>query len=355
MLDIAADEMAGIASRASSPLSDEDREALLHNAAAFVRNLTALLDLADVIAKEAKAIRDDPAMGVESRPTLPRELVGKILESEQAAQRFYEAFHSHQPLIERSANETILGWLSHVRDEYKRLRKGADEFAVVLGNFTVADHEAAERAGHDSLVKFLREKERVLTRFTARRNVSVSLIQIAIDHVIHRLSLNERGIDAADRVAMQLRGIAAGLAELRRASELETIRATADRLAEEAAVESDLPEWDVIVQSRPKDGSQLSGLDMLVTAFREETGGGDATFGEATQNEMAERLGELFPHKSPFAASWVDRHLKEAVRRKIAIRLPAEKGRGHSYVFRLSAAAIRKYGPRLPVDRGRPV
>ncbi len=354
-LDIVEEEMMGIATRAATPLSDEDREELLLDAAALVRILTALLDIADVIAREAKAIRDDPVVSLEGRPTLPQELVGKILESEQAAQRFCDVLNSHPPLIERSTNETTLGWLSRVREEYKRLRDGTDEFAGALRKFSDADRDAAERAGHNSLLSFLREKERVLTRSTARRNVSVSLFQIAIDRVIHRLSLSERGIDAADRVVMQLSGIAAGLAELRRVSELESIRATADRLAEEAAVESDLPEWDVIVQSRPKDGSQLSGLDMLVAAFREEAGGGDATFGEATKDELAERLVELFPHHGPFAESWVNRHLNEAIRRKIAIRLPVEKNRCLPHVFRLTAAAIRKYGPHLPADRRRGV
>ena len=351
MLDSAADEMADIATRASSPLSDQDREDLLHNAAAFVRNLTALLDLADVITKEAKAIRDDPAAGLESRPTLPQELVGKILESEQAAQRFYEVFTSHPPSIEHSANETILGWLSHVRDEYKQLRNGADEFAVVLRKFTVADHGAAERAGHDSLVNFLREKERVLTRFTARRNVSVSLLQIAIDHVIYRLSLNERGLDAADGVIRQLNWIAGGIDEQRQRFEQLATIATADRLAEEAVTESDLPEWNAIVCSRLGDGSGLSGLNLLVAAFCEEPGSGAPAFGNATKNELAERLMDLSPDEGPVSASWVDRHLKEAIRRKIAIQLPGGANRRLPHVFRLSAAAARKYGPDLSSDR----
>jgi hypothetical protein len=350
-LESVAEEMEDLATRAASPLSEEDREALRHNAAALVRNLSALLDLADVIAKEARAIRDDLGVGVERRPSLPQELVGKILESEQSAQRFYEVISSHPVSIERSVNETTVGWLSHVREEYKRLRDGADQFAAVLGKFSDADRDVAERAGHESLVRFLREKERALTRFTARRNVSISLMQLAIDHVIHRLSLSERGIDAADNVSVQLRGIAAGLDEQRRAFEHLATDATAERLAEEAAVESDLPEWNAIVRSRPGDSSGLAGLNMLVAAFRDETGGGDAVFSDSTKNELTERLDDLFPHECPFAASWVDRHLKEAVRLKVAIPLPAGASRRLPHVFRLSAAASRKYGPHLPVTR----
>ena len=344
-LESVAEEVEDLATRAVSPLSEEDREALRHNTAALVRNLSALLDLADVIAKEARAIRDDSGVGVERRPSLPQELVGKILESEQAAQRFYEVFSSHPVSIERSANETTVGWLSHVREEYKRLRDGADQFADVLGKFTDADRDAAERAGHESLVRFLREKERVITRLTARRNVSISLMQLAIDHGIHRLSLSERGIDAADSASVQLRAIAAGLDQQRRVCEHLAADATAERLSEEAAVESDLPQWDAIVQSRPGDGSRLSGLNMLVAAFREENVSGHAAFGDATKSELAERLDELFPHEGPFAASWVDRHLKEAVRLKVAISLPSGASRRLPHVFRLSGAAIRKYAP----------
>lgn len=354
-LDIVEEEMAGIATRAATPLSDEDREELLLDAAALVRILTALIDIADVIAREAKAIRDDSVVSLEGRPTLPQSLVGKILESEQAAQRFCDVLSSHPPLIERSTNETTLGWLSRVREEYQRLRDGTDEFAGALRKFSDADRDAAERAGHNSLLSFLREKERVLTRLTARRNVSVALFQIAIDHVIHRLSLSERGIDAADRVVMQISGIAAGLDQQRRIFEHQVADATAERLSEEAAVESDLPEWDAIAQARPGDGSRLSGLNMLVAAFREENVSGDTAFSDATKRELAERLDELFPHEGPFAASWVDRHLKEAVRLKVAIPLPAGASRRLPHVFRLSAAASRKYGPRLPADRRRGV
>jgi hypothetical protein len=353
ILDIVDEEISDIATRAAAPISDEDREGLLLDAAALFRNLTALLDLADVIMREAKAIRDASGASVEHQSALSQELAGKILESEQEAQRFYEVFSSRPPSIERSADQTVLGWLSHVLEEYERFRDGGDKFAAVLRKFTDEDRDAAEKAGHDSLVSFLREKERVLVRFAARRNVSISVMHILINHVIHRLSLNERGLNAADEVIRQLNAIAGGLDEQRQRFEQLATIATADRLAEEAATESDLPEWNTIVRSRPGDGSRLSGLNLLVAAFCVETGSSGPTFGHATKNELAERLDELFPHEGPFAAPWIDRHVKEAVRRKIAIQLPAGTNRRLPHVFRLSAAAIRKYGPDLPDTRRR--
>ncbi len=351
ILDIVDEEMSDIATRAAAPISDEDREELLLDAAALFRNLTALLDLADVIMREAKEIRDASDASVEHRSALPQELVGRVLESEQEAQQFYEVFGSRPPSIERSANQTVLGWLSHVREEYERFRDGGDKFAAVLNKFTDDDRDAAEKAGHDRLVSFLREKERVLVRFTARRNVSISVMHILINHVINRLSLNERGLDAVDEVIRQLNAIAGGLDEQRQRFEQLTTIATADRLAEEAATESDLPEWNAIVRSRPGDGSGLSSLNLLVAAFCEETESGDRTFGTATKNELAERLMDFFPHHGPFTASWIGRHLAEAISRKIVIKLPGGADRRLPHVFRLSAAATRKYGPELSFDR----
>jgi len=346
-----AEELAALRSRAMSPLTQEDREQLSHDADLLLRNLTALFDLADTITKAAKEIRDAPVEAGRSRPVLPPSLQNLVEEAEQAASLFYESLATEAPALEQASDETIVGFLYRLLEEKERLRDETDKFVAVLQKCADGNRASAEAAGHTHLLQFLREREQILSHVAARRNTSIRITTAAIGNVVRRLSLDETGLNAVDGIVRQLNGIQARLEEQRKLCERWADNVVDERLAEEAASEADLPEWSAIVNAREGDGSKLAGLDMLVAAFREENVSGHTAFGDVTKSELAERLDELFPDDGPFAASWVDRHLKEAVRLKVAISLPAGASRRLPHVFRLSVAAIRKYAPRLRVTR----
>lgn len=349
-----AQELADLRSRAMSPLTEEYREQLLHAAHALQRNLTALLDLADTITKAAKEIRDAPVEAGRSGPVLPPLLQSLVEEAEQAASLFFEFLSTRPPSLERSSDETIVGFLSRLLEEKKRLRDETDKFVTVLRKFADGNRASAEAAGHTHLLQFLRDREQIVNRVAARRNTSISITTAAIGNVVRRLSLDETGLNAVDGIVRQLDGIQARLEEQRKLCERWADDAVDERLAEEAASEADLPEWSAIVNAREGDGSKLAGLDMLVAAFREEVGDDGLVFGPATKKETQERLNDLFHAQRPFSDSWVDRRLKDAVGYGIVVSIPRPEGQSRRlpHIFRLSAAAIRKYGPHLPPRDG---
>ncbi len=76
----------------------------------------------------------------------------------------------------------------------------------------------------------------------------------------------------------------------------------------------------------------------------------DAGTGNATKNELKERLDRLFSEDRPFSNSWVDRRLNVAVAHGTVMRRarPKVQSRRLPNVFRLSAAAFRKYRSHSP-------
>ena len=128
------------------------------------------------------------------------------------------------------------------------------------------------------------------------------------------------------------------------------IDATDQRLAEEAVSEDDLPEWIKIVNSKQGDGSGLAGLDRIVNAFLDESDEGEVSSVNATKQELKANLDIASAAGQPVSDSWVNRHLKSAIDHKIVFMLPRGEGASRRFpdVFRLTAAAERKYGPHLP-------
>lgn len=349
LINTVAEEMAALRSRAVSPLTEENRDVLSDDVHILQSHLTTLLDLADYITKAAKDIRDTPIDVSRAHPALPPALQGLIEEAELRAEQFYEFLANHGPSLERCDNETLVAFLLRLKEEKVRLRNEIDVFIAVLKKFTDQSHESAEAAGHTLLLNFLRERERVLNRLTARRNTSIAITDAAIGSVARRLSLNDCGIDAVHGIIWQLNGIQALLDEQRELLAGMSTDATDERLAEEAASEADLPEWSDIVSAKRGDGSRLAGLDRLIDAFFDESDEAAASFANATKQDLKAELDHIFPAEQPFSDSWVDRHLKSAIYHKIVFLVPPRDraSRRLPDVFRLSAAAIRKYGPHV--------
>lgn len=342
-------ELAALRSFAMSPLTEEEREQLANDARALQRNLTALLDLADKIREAAKKIRDDPVETRRTRPVLPPLLQSLVEEAEQAAALFYDFVGSNASPLERSSNETLVGCLSRLLKEKERLHGEVDKFTAVIQKFTDQHRASAEAAGHSQLLQFLRERVAILNRVAARRNCSIDITTIALRNVVHRLSLSDCGLNAADGIVRQLNGIHERLEQQRQLLGSMAADAMDERVAEEAAREEDLPEWNAIVNAAKGDGSKLAGLDMLVAAFQDDPDGGMTTFGSMTIKELWERLAEYFPESRPFSEPTVGRRLKDACGHKIVVCIKPSEGASKRipHVFRLSNAAIRKYGPHV--------
>lgn len=332
-------------SHASHPLNEEERELLSHDVNAVQRNLTYLMDLADEFAKMAKTLLRGVSSEVgQIHAVLPSPIEDLVSEAEQAGSRFYEFLAEHSPSFSTCSQETLIGFLSRIRAENERIGGETDAFTAVLAKFTDETCLSIEAAGHLSLSEVLRDRERILNKVSARRSVRANITTLMIRDVISRLSLRDDELDAASKIVFLLERIQERLEKQCSCYERAALDAADARLAEGAASPDDLPDWVEIRHALEGDGSGLAGLDLLIMAILVERDG------DATKNELKERLDHLSPEGRSFSISWVDRRLKVAVAHGIVVRRARQKGQSRRLpdVFRLSAAAIRKYRPHSP-------
>jgi hypothetical protein len=233
------------------------------------------------------------------------------------------------------------------------LDRESEVFAAILRRFTDSHREVAEQRGHEELLRFLDLKEDVLRRMAARRRVGVELLRGLIDEVRHRLSYDDES-EANEAVHRIIPALAAYESCFQRQRDVceHLVRQAAGERAAANASESDLPDWDAIVNARAGDSSGLAELGKLITAFRDGGDDGAPSFVPATKNDLKERLDHLFPAERRFSDSWVDRRLKDAIACRIVVKLPRADGQSRRVpdIFQLSDAAVRKYGRHLPPE-----
>jgi hypothetical protein len=350
-----ADEMEGIYERSIHPLSADSLQRLSHDRASLLQNVSRLIEIAAWIEEEARAIRGNPAPW-RAATTAPPEPFATLLTSAEEGARTFLRTMAKQPIsFERQAEESTLAWLGYLVQEKNRCKAETDAFAAVLGKFTDEHLEAAEQAGHERLVEFLNEREAVVNRIAARRDVSIALTQAAIEDLIRRLSLTDDGADAAANITHLLNGIDGLLLEQRQLLAAAASRATRNRQAA-AVTERELPAWMELGQVNDAGHRRKVRLWMLVSAFQDPDAD-EQRFVAMERKDLHARLECLFGNEvGGVSEAAVYRLLKDAEKLKVVFVHDRREGTPKTVGdrFELCRAAIRKYGRHVTSINARP-
>jgi hypothetical protein len=359
LLNAIADELEEIASRAAKPLTATEENDLLDDLRSLGRTLEAVLTVAEWIEDEVKAIRGPLRPGETARAPLPGMIDEWLISSEEAARNVALEIRSCCERLERWEKVSTAAFLRLLKAERQRLDEMTKHLAETLHHFDDSHREAAEKGGHEELLRFLDNKKSWLGRLAARRGVGVVIHSGLINLAKRRLSYDDESPadEAVLEILYALDLYHSRLSEQREWSELLETQAAEERAA--AAVrESDLPEWDAIVRAREGDGSRLAGLDMLVEAFLDETRVEEdaPSFLEMTQEDLRRQLAKLYPKRWSTEKSlktWVARHL--VIAEEFGIVVPIERSKRTSprvgYQYRVTDAAVNKRGKHVAAIR----
>jgi len=351
---IVADDLADIAARAQRPLSDNDRDLLRGELQGLRGFCNSLMEVATWIEDEVRASRGQTVPGristsdVQAEPALPPEIATVIQEAEKDASVFIDIVTESMTTLEPRESKSTLAWLKGLDRDISRLEAASKKVVQRLKRFTNKDREDAEQQGRARFLQFLDNRERILQRVAARRAVSTGLVKGVIERLRSRLSLSDRGADAADRIGARLDDLSRRLQSDQRRLERQADSATNERLAN-AVTAKELPAWKVI-HGQDDGGGSTSDLAMLLMAFVDYSGKAPE-FKPGTKKQLRERLDRLFRAERGrrFSESWVDRCLDKAIKLKIVYKhdQPVRRKRTDPDEFELCRAAIRKYRGHL--------